>query len=91
MSSLEILRGAPQQPIPIESEQHFVQFLPINTPLQSGYNTRNSIEDMIRINRADAARNAIKDITSQQVAHMLIESPKVLDLSQMASREHSRQ
>ena len=66
-------------PIPLQN-QHYQQWLPMNMPLPSypvGNNPRN-FEDAVSVNRADVAKAFIEGQVSQQVAHSLIEDPKIL-------------
>jgi len=67
-------------PTPVIQAQVYQHFLPIQVPIRSLPNTRNTIEDLISYQRADQARAVIEGQVSRQVAGMLIESPKFLNI-----------
>jgi len=69
-------------PPPVIQAQVYQQFLPMQVPVRSIPNTRNTIEDLITMQRADIARQVIEGQVSRQVAGMLIETPKFLNLHQ---------
>ncbi len=67
-------------PPPVIQAQVFQQFLPLQVPNNSLPNTRNTIEDLITLQRADLAKSIIQGQVDRQVAGMLIETPKFLNI-----------
>ena len=69
-------------PPPVIQAQVYQQFLPLQFPVRSLPNTRNTIEDLITLQRADVARRVLEGQLEKEVAGMLIETPKFLNLHQ---------
>lgn len=67
-------------PPPVIQAQVYQHFLPLQVPLRSLPNNRNTIQDLITLNRADVARKFLEGQVDRQVAGMLIETPKFLNL-----------
>ncbi len=69
-------------PIPTVQAQVYQSFLPQQMPIAYVPNTRNTVEDLITLRRADLAKSIIEGQVDRQVAGMLIETPKFLNLHQ---------
>ncbi len=81
MNSEHLIRGSFSNfPIvPLQHEQ-YQQWLPVQKPLPHNDISRNihNLELVISLNRGDVARSVIEGQVSQQVAHSLVEDPKIL-------------
>ena len=76
-------------PPPVIQAQVYQQFLPQQVPVRSLPNSRNTIEDLITLNRADVARRFLEGQIDTEVAGMLIETPKFLNLHKDNPTLHS--
>ena len=67
-------------PPPVIQAQVYQQFLPAQVQVRSLPNSRNTIADLITLNRADMGRRFLEGQVDREVAGMLIETPKFLNL-----------